>query len=959
MLRCRPIQLIEYLTQSAVGGDPATAHFTDSRCEPPARWWCPGSWIAPDGEVAAERPIIRLAQGQHPYTGRKLITGNMQAKRQGFDLTFSSPKCFGVLWAVATLEERDRLERMLLSSVRATLDRILAAGLIEARRRIGGRSARVTREPVANAVAALFLHRTSRAGDPHPHVHAALLMAGQRTDGTVGAINNERIMQSQMVLGALFRLELALQLEQAGVPVVGDAERGFRIVGQPESLLAKFSKRRMAINQEADRCGLPATKGYAREADRISLRTRGKKADLPPREQLAGTWRREAAAGGWLPGAEWCRLDRASIERSLEAESDAAREVVGEAIERITEASSLFKSSEIEALTLTLAVGRSNPQAVRRALEDSFARSQLVVAGKHGLMTSQEVLRQEREIIAMIRRSQDGRSSGLTKEAQAAAISDPALRGERHATVNGRLSMSAVVAAEGKGGVEVVGPESAFAKACAADGRPMIVIARPCRAGITPGSGAIDAGALWPVNRFLADMEAGKSPLRRGDVLLLDAGCRLRRKQILGLLKGAERVGAIVHVRWGPRDVGPTSQGHPVTLISRAIGEMEARQLARQKMEWQRQASAIAQAGRIGHALKRYARHGAVSVVADTQSALEAAAAAFRAAKGDITAVAGSYKAVSRLNATLRAEAAALGLLTGPEIAIKAVPHGQRTTVAAQTDLTLRKGDRLILGGNAAIAGVPLLRGARLKVAEIEVATGQVQLECSDGQKIRVAVHEIERAGRRGNHSVPIVMQNAFAMTIRASEAETWGRTIWLPSREDRHSALVAMTRHTLAMEVVVDRSQLSHLCPEVVIEDGQDGSLITAVGRAMEGESCPRNAIDLTGWPLHGSIVPLPPSLQCSARDDPAVHWMHLQHMGGISRVNDDQLAEATLGGEYASDDTGPPPSGDSPDPEEWWHQHRLGATACESRFPLSSMPTAPPCPSEPSDGPEPGLRY
>jgi conjugative relaxase-like TrwC/TraI family protein len=318
--------------------------------------------------------VTRLAQGRHPKTGRQIVVGQGDKKRAAIDLTFSAPKAWTALWVVSNQQRRRVLDDMLIESVRESLDETLASGLIEARIGKGGK----IREPMALLVAALYRHRTSREGDPQAHVHAALLNIGMRHDGEIRAINNEKLCDVHKVIGAAFRLRLTERLETCGVHVSADAEHGFILDGQPVGLADIWSKRRKQIVNAAKMEGLSGTAGRQKKIDRIAKMTRSKKSDAPEIEVLERRWIEEALIVGWTLRQEWSRLDRPPITRKPEEEAREAEAIVRRAMSTVTEKQSLFRRRDIDAMALTLAVGRSNAEAVRKALESYVTGPQIV-----------------------------------------------------------------------------------------------------------------------------------------------------------------------------------------------------------------------------------------------------------------------------------------------------------------------------------------------------------------------------------------------------------------------------------------------------------------------------------------------------------------------------------------------------------------------------------------------------
>ena len=219
--------------------------------------------------------LERLASYRDTRTGKTLPGQRAADARAGTDFTFSAPKAFSALWAVSDAGDRAKLEKLFMDSVRTSLDTIQRNGLIKARREKGG----ARREPVAAPVAAIFLHHTSREGDPQIHAHALLMNAALRSDGTMGAINCEGILRDRQLLDALFTRDLAHRLEKMGVRVEASPEHGFKIADQPENLIQTWSKRRKMIVEKAHELGVE-THENAKLSEAITKKTRKAKSDL-------------------------------------------------------------------------------------------------------------------------------------------------------------------------------------------------------------------------------------------------------------------------------------------------------------------------------------------------------------------------------------------------------------------------------------------------------------------------------------------------------------------------------------------------------------------------------------------------------------------------------------------------------------------------------------------------------
>ena len=854
MLKVTPISDIAYLTESAADASTVVAYYTDAKSEPSGQWWCPGSWIAADGGLASALAVTRLSQGRHPATGRKIVDGKGAQKRAAYDLTFSAPKPWTALWTVSDLQGRAMLDEMLMASVRESLDEVLSNGLIEARLGKGG----AKREPMKALVAALYRHKTSREGDPQSHIHAALLNVGMRKDGQLRAINNEKLCEVHKVVGASFRLRLAEKLEACGVRVHADLEHGFVIDGQPSELADTWSKRRKQIVEAAREDGVVRTAGRLKKVDQIVKQTRGKKADLPGMDALEARWQEEALEGGWTPQAEWSRLDRPSITRTVDQDEGEAMAVVRDAIANLTEKQSIFYRREVEAMALTLAVGRSNALAVRKAIGLIMAGPEIVDLHQDGMLTTKLIVAQEQEIVQVARRRKNEFGTGFSEAAMQVALADLKFSVEQKDAIAHALAPHGVSVVEGGPGVGKTTAAAALKAACLHDGRRLILAAPSWTAVETLKAELVHDGAAYALDKLLFDLRSREVVLQHGDVVLVDEAGMTSTVQILALMRVAEQAGAKLILQGDSNQIAAVSRGDPLALISEAIGSQQIRTIRRQQIAWQRDASMAAQQGEIGQALTAYCSHGAVNIADDQEATLAAMATAFKQAKGDAAAIAATNTQVGAINAVLRQAAREIGVISGQDIVIRALPRGQKGSKPKPVDLAVAKGDRLILGGEAVIGGVTLRNAARLTVKHILPGGKKLLIETADGQVLMTSADELATAGKGGK---PIVMQHAYAVTAHAAQGGTWSRTLWLASHEDSRSALVAMTRHRDELAVFVDRSSLPHYGEVVVnvgrgglvdseqpVDDRGDAEIVAAIGKSMERVTAPRNALDVLG---------------------------------------------------------------------------------------------------------------
>ncbi|HWD40387.1 MAG TPA: MobF family relaxase [Fimbriimonas sp.] len=218
--------------------------------EPPGTWLGSAAAALDLSGMVEDDQLYNLFKGLSPDGTRELVQiqqhEGKQNHRPGWDLTFSAPKSVSVLWSQSAPEMRAKIQEAHLEAVRSALKYLEdSAGFT--RRGQGGHVLEKAR-----LLFACFEHSTSRALDPQLHTHALLMNIGVRPDGHTATLSSLSFFESKMAAGALYRAELACQLERLGIQV--ERRRSwFEVSGVPKDLVDFFSKRRAAIEAEIAR----------------------------------------------------------------------------------------------------------------------------------------------------------------------------------------------------------------------------------------------------------------------------------------------------------------------------------------------------------------------------------------------------------------------------------------------------------------------------------------------------------------------------------------------------------------------------------------------------------------------------------------------------------------------------------------------------------------------------------
>ncbi len=272
------------------------AEGTGSGTEPAGRWLGGAARdMGLTGTVSAE-PLAAVLEGRDPASGDQLSPAHDRVRVAAFDLTFCAPKSVSLLHALGDAD--------VVAAVRASHDDAVAAvlGYVEHRAaavRSRSDGARIPR-PVQGMVAAEFVHRTSRALDPHLHTHMVVANLAAGPDGRWRALDARGLYAHRAAADALYHAHLRDALgHRLGVgwepPRSGRAD----LLGIGLEARQAFSQRSAAIAAEVERVA-----GRGRRAvDLAAARTRPRRDPSIGADDLTGWWRQRAREVGLGPTA--------------------------------------------------------------------------------------------------------------------------------------------------------------------------------------------------------------------------------------------------------------------------------------------------------------------------------------------------------------------------------------------------------------------------------------------------------------------------------------------------------------------------------------------------------------------------------------------------------------------------------------------------------------------------------
>lgn len=362
--------------------------------------------------TAVARQLFEERHGRPPAPGGRELSGFMAKESRpaeqacaGYDLTFSPVKSVSTLWAIADRDTARTIEDAHQAAVEDTIE-WLEREVIYTRRGAGG--ARTV--DVDGVIAAAFLHRDARSGDPDLHTHVAIAnKVRDPSDGAWLAIDGQVLYKHTVAASERYNARLEAELTQRLGVAWTDAEdprRGAKrtvreIAGVPRDLMQRWSQRRTAIDAQLalltsdfrEKHGrVPSAKEMLALAQEANLATREAKHEHRSEAEQRAQWRREAAAvlgteevvDTVVPAVRDQRPPLPAGAGAAPAE-EALREVAAVVLTRVTEDRATFQRAHVIAEAARQVRGLHVPPAaldatVRRVVDLALSGDALVAS---------------------------------------------------------------------------------------------------------------------------------------------------------------------------------------------------------------------------------------------------------------------------------------------------------------------------------------------------------------------------------------------------------------------------------------------------------------------------------------------------------------------------------------------------------------------------------------------------
>ena len=746
-----------------------------------------------------------VPDGSGRRLGRRLGDGTI-SHRPGRDVTFSAPKSV----SLAGLIGGDaRVVAAHDAAVRKTLAWI-EKNVVETRT-MDADSGRMVRSGDQKAVIATFRHEVSRNLDPQLHTHAVIANMVQGEDGGTPrsakwrTMANEKLYASKMLIGALYRAELARGLGGLGYAIEKThADGRFEIAGAPgrspvpRHIVEAFSTRRAEIEAAMLAQGLGDTAQDQRFAQRAALMTRANKRDVD-RDALHESWQRQASELGFDARGlvdEARHWQAAHGDPALEAETGMTAEADRAAIwavAHLSEREAVFSRTDLLTATLSRkpgAVGIGEAEAAVARLE----KSGTLLAANHPVpgdsITTDTTVADERETIALMERGQGRGAAPMRGRAVDKALRNgPLTPGQKEAVKLILSEKDRVVGVQGYAGTgktTMLSRAGALLEKRGFEVRGLAPSASAARtldaeAGIASETlqGFLARNAGVAEGRLTKNGERRMRAEFRKAVLVVDEGSLASTVQTRDLLRIANtlRIPRVVLVG-DEKQLDAVDAGKPFAQLQGAGMKCAVMdEIVRQREPALKEAVEASLAGDIHRAFQKLGGNVAEVKADNLAGAAAARWLALSAEERQATGLmAPSHALRERINAIVRERLIRDGVIDGPAV------DGERLVSRGYTDAekslaaNYAPGDVVAFHRRYKRLGAD--KGDELRVAGVDVARGVVRLRGKHGAA--VAWEPARLAARRGGVEVYAVE----AMELRRGDRVCW-------TRNDRRHGLV------------------------------------------------------------------------------------------------------------------------------------------------------------------------
>ena len=608
-------------------------------------------------------------------------------------------------------------------------------------RRRGGSEWVVT----GNVVAARFDHIAARPAsgvedgygpDPHLHTHVVIANMTRRPDGEWRGLDPIEIYRAQAFATAVYRSELARQVQQLGYEIrVAGHDGRWELAGYTRERVMAFSRRRRDIERALARKGLAG----AEAAQNVAHRTRLSK-DHRDEESLKAEWRSRARQYGIEVERHLSQSrERGPFQHFQQPHPQKTEEAVRHGIDENSEREAVIDRRALEARALQHAMGSVELDHIRTESRRFERDGRLIAVGDavrspQGAYTTPEMIALERENLVMMAAGR-GKATAIGVSAEVRQwANERRLRSDQADVAELTLAsadwLTSIEGSAGSAKTTTVGAIREFAEDHGYEVRGFAPTTRAVKSLSEAGVAA----------RTVASLLEGRSPhAETKQVWLIDESSLLPTPQVSRLLHKArdEGIERIIFVG-DQRQHHAIEAGRPIYQMQEE-GMLIARldTIRRQRDPELREAVTLASKGEIANSLAILERRGDIREVGDTEQRRKQISREYVAAQESgerVLVVSPANEERRELNNAIRTELIARGHVA---------PLGQEHTILVNRSLSgaqraiaynYEEGDVIRFTRGSKQFAIP--NGSYGRVEAIDRDSNMLTINTADGRRI-------------------------------------------------------------------------------------------------------------------------------------------------------------------------------------------------------------------------------
>ncbi|QWT20783.1 relaxase domain-containing protein [Bacillus sp. NP157] len=788
--------------------------------------------------VPTAEQMERLAEGFDPHSSRRkalVPSAGKDTRAIGADATFSAPKSVSLAYAVASPEERDAILGAQRAAVASVLGFIEKEELLRARRGHAGIDSIATQ----GVVASTHYHFSNRNLEPQLHTHTLLYNVARGEDGQLCCVETNEIFRYQKALGALYRTELARNLEGLGYGIEhtlgfdglgeADGKDAFEISGISKTLRDHFSTRAKEV-EEYQKAHPHARNG--------ALATRKNK-DEPTFSELTAEWKKSlgelrAKHPGMVPTTDTLKAHKGIsrttdmadvIDKLHETEAVISRPALLEALAKnsvgkgidtvLSDEKALAARADIHHIKPERQPGPASQWSSRPTLkhrETRYANSETVAREKGVLTMAAEAAKDTRHSVPMdrvqaglaafeARKSEETNSTFRLTPEQRAMVEHTA-----HAT-------GGIALVVGRAGTGKTTSSEACVEVWKGEGMTVFGAATSWKAAkkLQKESG-VEGIALAALAKRIEKKDPDWMPDAKS-VLMIDEASLLGTRSFDVVQRAYLKAGGKVILIGDPLQLASVDQGSPFRALIEKHGYAQLEKITRQKTtegldlanhfyegaEQKKGERTASQANTLGKALmKRMDDMGAVHRFDDGKKAVAGLVDAFLSSPektSEKLAIAATNADVDEIARGIRQGLKARGELSAVDFHADTI-----TRSGGQQRLALAVGDRIRFKAKVDD------RAAKNEDATIQ----RIRRNATGGLDITVRMDDDATNGKAREFTFDSLQHDqfayAYAMTAFGAQGQTSHSAFWLGTPTDQHLGLVAATRAKHRLAVFLDK---------------------------------------------------------------------------------------------------------------------------------------------------------